>query len=704
MRRAGIAGFGWIVLAVVAWTGRGVWSQEEEPQKIKKSVHPPILLKDDQGVEVLESGGLISTRQSCSSCHDYDTIANSYHAQQGRIEERKWTQRQFPYFLSRGMFGKWCSMPNRQLTDVDVKNLEDFDLGTPEWIRGCGNCHIGGGVTEFDRRNRRYDQVPADEIDDLDPDYHYYSVKRDELVRWDWKSSGIAEVDCFLCHVRNFNRPARDEQMREGYFAYALTATLLGTGIVEDQYGEYVYRPEAFNEDGTVKSEFLRLDEPGPENCGQCHGFVGMGDHKNEIQPFFSGELLRGTKKFGRIWSEGKIKDSDVNLVGKDAMDFAWDVHAEKKVLCIDCHFSPNNPGKRFARTPKAKHLKYQPGGVEWEEFVRYPDHNFAKGHSYPESICEEHECTMRVCRDCHDAEAVHDWLPYRKRHFLKVGCETCHIPQKHFWAYKQLDLAVAHTGFSEVRGIEEGQDYHAEGTKVTGFQPAYFPRTCSDMVPRITPHNLITTLFWFDGERKRPAFARQIQKAFQRYDELYRLEYTPETVAFFDADGDGALSRDELRLDTPEKTEAARQAMTQAGVHDPELRVEILPFSLSHNVVTKEQATKRCELCHSQNSILFQPVEVFDYVPAHAHMEVSPVVDVVPAFEEVFVRDGKVFYDSRAYLKNYYVLGAMRNRLVEALGWWTVLGSLLGVFMHGLFRIFPKPVHWMGKLLRRGR
>ena len=185
-----------LVMLLAFLFGSSLGQEGDVPStKIKKSVHPLFKLRDGNGDPVLESGGLISTRKSCGECHDYDTIAESYHAQQGRIEERKWTEREFPYFLSRGMFGKWCSMPNRQLTDLNVTAIEDFDLGTPDWIRGCGNCHIGGGVTEFDRRNRRYDQVPSDQVDDMDPDYHYYSVKKDKLVRWDWQESGVAEVD-----------------------------------------------------------------------------------------------------------------------------------------------------------------------------------------------------------------------------------------------------------------------------------------------------------------------------------------------------------------------------------------------------------------------------------------------------------------------------------------------------------------------------
>ena len=661
----------------------------EEDQK-PLTMHPPVMLLDTDGRLVQESGEPVSTRKSCGKCHDYDFISQGYHSQQGRLELIWWKDRVFPYFVSRGMYGKWCSMPNRQLASKEGTSPEDFDLGTPEWIRGCGTCHVGGGITEFDRRNRKYTEVNMNQISETDPDYHYYSLKKKKLVRWDWEESGIAEVDCFLCHIRNFNRPERDEQIREGYFEWASTATLEGTGIVLNEIGELIYIPGAFNEDGSVKADLLRLDEPAPENCGQCHGFVGLGENENIVRPFFSRELLRGTKKFGRVWSSGKIKNSNVNLEGKEEMDFPWSVHAEKKLKCQDCHFSPNDPARKFRVSRKAGHLKYHPVDSEWEDYLKRPDHNFAKGHAYPESIREEHECTMRTCRECHDAPATHQWLPFREHHFRKVGCATCHIPRKNYWAYKQLDMTLSGTTFSEVRGLAEGEDYKDPNALVTGFQPAYFPRSCKDGRHRITPHNLITSLFWFDTVKNRPAYIRQVNDAFMEYDSLYRIQFKQETIRMFDADGDGKISREELRIDTPEKYAWARRQMEAEGVQEPELRMEILPFSLAHNVVSKNQAIKDCTECHSPDTRLLAPVEVFDFIPDHAHIEVAPVVDVQAVGKDHITYDGKVFYASHAYLDSYYIIGATRWPFVELLGWLSVLGAVFGAAVHAPLRKFP--------------
>ena len=54
-----------------------------EPPRIG---HPPLVLKDASGKNVLETGEPISTRQTCGSCHDYDYITDSLHFQQGKNE------------------------------------------------------------------------------------------------------------------------------------------------------------------------------------------------------------------------------------------------------------------------------------------------------------------------------------------------------------------------------------------------------------------------------------------------------------------------------------------------------------------------------------------------------------------------------------------------------------------------------------------
>jgi hypothetical protein len=45
------------------------------------------------------------------------------------------------------------------------------------------------------------------------------------------------------------------------------------------------------------------------------------------------------------------------------------------------------------------------------------------------------------------------------------------------------------------------------------------------------------------------------------------------------------------------------------AGVADPELRVEVVPWAMSHSLVGKDQAIRTCTACHARKSMLYRPV-----------------------------------------------------------------------------------------------
>ena len=80
---------------------------EEEP-------HPEITLIDYDGNEIsLDSNIPYSPKNTCGECHDYDTITNAYHFQQGRTDAEgniivgDDLDSRLPWLVSRGMYGKW---------------------------------------------------------------------------------------------------------------------------------------------------------------------------------------------------------------------------------------------------------------------------------------------------------------------------------------------------------------------------------------------------------------------------------------------------------------------------------------------------------------------------------------------------------------------------------------------------------------------
>mgnify|MGYP001815394163 FL=1 len=80
---------------------------EEEP-------HPEITLIDYDGNEIsLDSNVSYSPKNTCGECHDYDSITNAYHFQQGRTDADgniivgDDLDSKNPWLVSRGMYGKW---------------------------------------------------------------------------------------------------------------------------------------------------------------------------------------------------------------------------------------------------------------------------------------------------------------------------------------------------------------------------------------------------------------------------------------------------------------------------------------------------------------------------------------------------------------------------------------------------------------------
>lgn len=656
-----------------------------EPPRIS---HPLLVLKDAAGKNVLETGEPISTRQTCGGCHDYDFITDSFHFQQGKNEMNAKLLASHgiaPFNSSPGMFGKFSIIPNRQLTHAGLADVSDYDMSQPEWLTKCGVCHTGGGISEVDLAGHRFLTPEAKANGSLDPSYTVRDRVSGKVVPWDWAKSGVAESDCFLCHVPKASRGARREAMTAGNFRWADNATLADTGIVVKQANDtFTYNHAAFNPDGTVKAEALGLSDPTLENCAQCHGFTAK--NATVIQAIQHADIMRGTEKAGWIYNGAKISDTVTpNIVGREQMDFPWDVHAAKGLICIDCHFSPNNPG-RMIQTDAAKNLNYRPGMNDIAVYLKRPDHNFARGNIPPETVNMTRHNTMRGCEDCHDAEKAHAFLPYKSLHFKALACQTCHIPEVHFWAYRSDEWGfLMDTGTSRItfRGIDG--DIVNPDAKVTGFKPAFIPARGKDGQTEIRPTNLVTGVYWFDRSKGRPVFTWQVQQAFfTGWDPDNGWTYRPEIVKAF-GDKDGIIDRDQARYDSPEKIALVRGLLQKyAGISDPELRIEVVPWAMSHSIAGKGQATKACTACHAKNSILHRPLDLDNFLPKGV-----PTFFQGRKIDVVSWRGKEPGFDNRPLLASFYIIGNSRVAWIEWLGWLSVAGALLFVLIHGGVRIF---------------
>jgi hypothetical protein len=191
-----------------------------------------------------------------------------------------------------------------------VEGDELVDLTTAGWLKVLGVRHVGGGPATTSQ-----DGAPLNELqpDDKDLQASVLDEENDQLVSWDWNESGVVEMNCFLCHTPAPNDDARSEAIHAGDFEWANTATLVGSGIVEKQGNQFQWNESAFQDNGELDPDYIQIQDPTNENCGQCHGLV----HDDLSEPLVTGgcvpERMR-TVTTGQIIAGQKLSDSGMNL------------------------------------------------------------------------------------------------------------------------------------------------------------------------------------------------------------------------------------------------------------------------------------------------------------------------------------------------------------------------------------------------------
>lgn len=652
-------------------------------------LHPPFPLLNQEGENVLEAGGPISTMQTCNGCHDTAFIEeHSFHSDVGlnELTEAGQTASGRPWDTSPGLFGNWNPIIYRYLSPPGDERI---DLTTPEWIQLLGVRHAGGGPAVYSREGLTLSDLEATGDD---PETSIVDPESGDLIQWNWQESGVVEMNCFLCHTPEPNNEARMEVLHAGEFQWANTATLLDMEIVEEVDGDWHWNPEAFNELGELKADFISIQNPSNENCGQCHGLVHVDAQTPLVMQSCQPDQW-STITTGQIFSPQQIATSGMNLSGKEDIGRTWDVHAERVIQCTDCHYSLNNPVYYQESSEKQPdYLTFDPRRIDLGEYLYRPLHQFAKGQSAQGTLAPELDNTLRRCESCHSTENTHDWLPYKDQHTNALSCETCHIPKMYAPARQYFDWTVIRTDGSpqvDCRGMEgEGDSFGS--AFITGYEPVLLPRQNSNGTSSLAPHNLITSWYWVYGDPARPVPLRDLQAVWLEGD-----NYSKEILDTFDSDGDGLLNEDELVIDNQVKEELIKTRLRDRGLENPRIEAEIQPYSINHNVTHGEWATKDCTTCHGENSRLTTPILLANRVPG----------GILPAFvgdksvslsgNLYTTETGELYYQLNPHLNDesessvLYILGHNSVYWIDWLGALLFLGTLVGIAIHGGLRYF---------------
>ncbi len=656
-------------------------SLEKAAEPRTPSIHPPVILMDEDMEPVIRSGRPLSLAATCGGCHNVDYIArNNYHSQVGLNELTPPGQAKSgrAWDVSPGMFGRWNPLTYRTLSP---EGFDEIDMGTADWIMVMGPRHVGGGPAVTSRfTGRPLTETRAD--DPKNPDAFVLDPITRKPAAWNWQESGVMELNCLLCHVKDPNNAQRVAEIKKGRFGWASSATLLGSGVAERDGGEIKWSAKAFAEDGSVRPEYFRVSDPRSGNCRICHGSAC----RCSDPVIFENSLDNwGTETTGEIFSPDPVDRSGMNLKGKESLHLPWDVHAQRLLQCSNCHHSMNNPEyNEETGDERPGHLRFDARKLGFGEYLETPDHNLAKGHSAQGTVARAMDGSMRDCRDCHDAEARHDFLPYKKLHFQKLSCQTCHVqrvlaPARMSTDWTLLDSAgeplVTHRG---VRGR-----VNDPASIIDGYTPVLLMHEEDDGEYRLGPHNVITSWFWVEGDPERPVREADLKAAFLEKDGTYRPEY----VRALDENGDGKLEENELRLGSAAKVEAIKKLLESAGVKAPRIKGEIQPYTLSHGVASGDYALHCCQCCHGKNSRAIQDVKLSDYAPGAA--EPGPVTDARILLHGKIEtgKDGKVYCTPTLDPGNLYLHGTQRVQWLDWIGILAVIGSFLGVAAHGTLR-----------------
>jgi thiosulfate reductase cytochrome b subunit len=680
---------GLLVLAI-ALAGYRAWARPQpSPAAQASPLHPTFALLDQDGQNVLTSGQPVSTMQTCGACHDTTFIeSHSFHSDLGLSDfspagEASSTR---PWDASNGLFGKFDPLTYRYLT---LSGDERLDLSTAGWLMLNAGRIPGGGPATTSRAGQPLASLAPDVTN---PEASLLDPQTGKAMAWDWAESGVVEMNCLLCHSASPNNEARIAEIQAGNFGSAATATLLGSGIVVKSADDWSYNTEAFTEDGELKQEFVQIQDPTNDNCAQCHGVV----HTDPKAPLLLAACdlnEHQTATTGQVIASQRISESGLNLADKNSLSRSWDIHAERALKCTDCHYSLNNPVHyQKPEGEDLEHLTYDPRRLEIGEYLKNPEHNFARGQSAQFSLAPEYKGTMRRCESCHAAEKTHaDWLPYTARHMDVVACETCHTPQLYAPAIQSYDWTTLKAGgapLTECRGIE-GQNTVTD--LVTGFKPVLMQRTNVDGDTLLAPYNLITTWFWIYDDlngNTRPVRLADLKAAFFLND-----RYADEILAAFDSNGDGTLSDIELRLDTDLKQAAVKARLEAQGLGNPRIFGQVQPYSINHNIARGEDVISDCRLCHNDQSLVNAPIQMASYTPGG----VAPgfVQDTnVAASGAITSQDGALYYQPATESDGIYVFGHNRIAWVDLLGALFFVGVLLAVSVHAALRLISALRH----------
>jgi thiosulfate reductase cytochrome b subunit len=484
------------------------------------------------------------------------------------------------------------------------------------------------------------------------------------------KSGGVASVErtCGTCHDAEYINS------HSGHWNDRVKATCVECHL---EPGAWPPAAASLDADGRIRHEALRISSPRNENCASCHQLVHSGPDPLQVPGDFetaaSGRHDPAfTRNTGGVFSSQSVSESYLNLRDKARQSYPWDVHAQRLVRCVDCHYSPNDPRRGDERRASLDFVVRDPRRISISDYLHRPDHRMATA----------------TCRSCHDATKVHEFLPYKERHLDVLDCRACHIPRPLGPAAQMIDSTVVREDGTPVivyRGMDRGDGASLNTTYLSGYDPLLLihdaPRDS-----RLAPFNAVDEWSWVSGSDEQAVPLETLQRAF-----LDQGKYAPAILAVFDADHDGVVRAAELRLDSPARRDLIRARLVALGVRDPIVRHRLTLHPLAHGVMSGEQVQRDCASCHARESRLLGTLPLSVYLPADSTTERSATILGPVRRDAIRLRltgDGSAIEARIPDRAPLYVFGHSRRAWASRLGLGLLIAVVLSVLVHMGLRV----------------
>ena len=145
-------------------------------------------------------------------------------------------------------------------------------MGTADWLQTIGDRHVGGGPATTSREG-----IPLKElaVTPRDPETNILDPQTGEPIPWDWaESRGGRDELLPVPHSQPEQRGSHRCPTRRGIQMGQYRNPGRHRDRLQVPDSDYEWNPAAFDENGELLAEFVKIQDPTNDNCGLCHGLV----------------------------------------------------------------------------------------------------------------------------------------------------------------------------------------------------------------------------------------------------------------------------------------------------------------------------------------------------------------------------------------------------------------------------------------------